>query len=104
MKAIMVFHRYEEFCKRECPDRAVRCAVKCVLCRLLGILLRGVDRNRLKSLNVLDADYLAMRMLKPGYTCITVPVHLYNTLKSEDSRAGCSIPELIRQKLGTSTN
>jgi len=43
------------------------------------------------------------KMSKLGYTCITVPVQLYSTLKAEASRAGCSIPELIRQKLGTST-
>gem|GEM_PF-3341543 len=59
--------------------------------------------DALKSLNTLNADYLTICMPKPGYTCITVPVQLYNMLKSEASRIGCSIPELIRRKLGTST-
>ena len=58
---------------------------------------------KLKGLNLMSADYLTIYMPKPGYTCITVPVQLYTVLKAEASKAGCSIPELIRRILGTST-
>jgi len=40
VKPIAVFKTYEDFwkfCKSECPDRAVGCATKCILRRLLGI-------------------------------------------------------------------
>jgi hypothetical protein len=40
LKPIIVFHSYEEFwdfCNRQCPDRAIGCANKCILRKLLGI-------------------------------------------------------------------
>jgi hypothetical protein len=40
LKPIIVFHSYEEFwswCNSQCPDRAIGCAKKCILRRLLGI-------------------------------------------------------------------
>jgi hypothetical protein len=40
VKAIIVFSDYSEFwefCKRECPDRTIGCANKCILRRILGI-------------------------------------------------------------------
>jgi hypothetical protein len=40
VKAVMVFRRYEEFwawCNNQCPDRAVGCANKCILRKMLGI-------------------------------------------------------------------
>jgi hypothetical protein len=40
MKAVMVFRTYEEFwawCNNQCPDRAVGCANKCIVRKMLGI-------------------------------------------------------------------
>jgi hypothetical protein len=40
VKAVMAFRTYEEFwefCKRECLDRGVGCANRCMLRKLLGI-------------------------------------------------------------------
>jgi len=39
-KNVIVFKTYEEFwdfCNNRCPDRAVGCANKCILRKLLGI-------------------------------------------------------------------
>ena len=42
-------------------------------------------------------------MPKSGYTCITVPLHLYKTLSAEAKARNCSIARLISRLLGTST-
>ena len=42
-------------------------------------------------------------MVKAGYTCITVPIQLYEKLKQASKNLSISIPKLIQQLLETQT-
>lgn len=44
---------------------------------------------------------MKVNMVKAGYTCITVPIQLYEKLKQASKNLSISIPKLIQQLLET---